>query len=160
MIKNHKPHKVKRTSGIPSFPKADKRLLGTWKSDRNRTFREWSWAKKLSPLKKKRFQAIFGKLEITYTRTKVISTLRHQKWAQTRRYVVAATDETSVAIVQYGRTEIKNRLRYDAENLKMVADLFGSKPDIQHIHFDKKHYWISLGNGRNREFFRKIRNRN
>jgi hypothetical protein len=36
----------------PSFPKWDKRLLGVWKSDRRRTFRDWTWTKKLTPQKR------------------------------------------------------------------------------------------------------------
>jgi hypothetical protein len=142
----------------PKFPKFDKRLLGVWKSDKKRTFQEWRWVKPLPLKKKKRFKSIFGKLEVTYARAKVISTLRHRKWEQARRYVILGIDDESVAILQFGEIEIKNRRKYDSANLKFVKELFGSKPKIQHIHFDKKHYWISLGNGRNRECFRKIRN--
>jgi hypothetical protein len=144
----------------PRFPKTDKRLLGVWKSDRKRTFRDWVWTKIISPKRKHRFKLLFGKLEITYTRTKVISSLRYRKWEQSRRYVTLASDEDSVALLQFGEIEIKNRRKYDSANLKFVKELFGSKPKIEHIHFDKRHFWISLGNGKNREFFRKIRNGN
>jgi hypothetical protein len=147
-----------RTPKPPVFPKFDKRLLGTWKSDRARTFKEWVWAKKKSPQKKKWFQSLFGKLEVTYTRTRVIYTLHHRKWEQARRYKVVATDETSTAIVLFGKLQIKDREKYDPENLRFAEELFPSKPQISHIHFDKNHYWISLGTGRNREFFRKSRN--
>ena len=146
-----------RTPKNPVFPKFDKRLLGTWKSDRARTFKEWLWSKKKSPRKKKWFQSLFGKLEVTYARTKVISTLRYRKWEQASRYKVVATDQTSVAIVRFGPLEIKNRGKYDPENLKLAEAIFPSEAQISHIHFDKNHYWISLGTGRNREFFRKIR---
>lgn len=101
--------------------------------------------------------ACFGNLEINYTRTKIIMILRYRKWEQARGYEVLASDESSVAIVQFGKMEIKNRKKYDSEYLKLVEKMFPSKPVIQHIHFDKKHYWIALGNGRNREFFKKIR---
>ena len=144
----------------PKFPKFDKRLLGVWKSDRRRTFQEWSWNKKLTPQKRKRFQSFFGELEVIYNRNKIISKLRHRNWEQSRRYAIVATDETSIAIVQFGKLEIKNRRKYDVVNLQMVDELFPSKSKIEHIHFDRNHYWISLGNGRNREFFRKIRNGN
>ena len=143
-------------SELPRFPKTDKRLLGTWKSDCRRTFEDWSWSKKLSPKKKKRFQSLFGKLEVTYTRHKIILRLRQHQCEQSQRYTVVAADEASVAIVQFGRLKIKNRRKYDPENLKIAEELFPSKPTIQHIHFEKKHYWISLGNGRNCEFFRKV----
>jgi hypothetical protein len=148
---------VTRKLKAPVFPKFDKRLLGSWKSDRARTFEEWSWTKRLSPRRKKGLQSLFGKLKITYTRTKVISTLHYRQWEQSSRYKVVATDEASVAIVKYGKLHIKNRQRYDPENLKFADALFPSKPTILHIHFTGKYYWISLGTGRNREFFRKIR---
>jgi len=141
----------------PRFPKWDNRLLGVWKSDRERTFKEWTWTKRLTQKKKKWFKSIFGKLEITYVRGKVIHTLRHRHWEQSRRYLIAATDEKSVAIVQYGKLNIKNRRKYDRINLEILESSFPAKPEISHIHFDKKHYWISIGNGRNREFFKKIK---
>jgi hypothetical protein len=143
-------------SELPRFPKFDRRLLGAWKSDRKRTFEEWSWRKKLPPQKKKRFTACFGNLEINYTRTKIIMTLRYRKWEQARRYQVVASDESSVAIVQFGPMKIKNRSKYDPEHLKLMQKMFPPKPVIQHIHFEKEHFWISLGNGKNREFFWKI----
>jgi hypothetical protein len=51
----------------------------------------------------------------------------------------------------------ENRRKYDVVNLKIVEELFPAEPKIEHIHLDKGHYWISLGNGRNREFFMRIR---
>jgi hypothetical protein len=140
----------------PRFPKFDRRLLGVWKSDRKRTFQEWSWEKNITLQKKRRLQSLFGKLEVTYTRNKIITTLRHRKWEQSGRYQIVATDETSVAIAKFGRIQVKNRRNYDPFCLKMAEEIFSPKPTIVHIHFDRKHYWISLGNGRNREFFRKI----
>ena len=148
---------MKRILEQPKFLNVDRRLLGTWKSDRLRTLKEWNWIKRLSLQKKKRFQALFGKLEITYTRTRVVFLLRHRKWEQSRRYELVAADENSVAIVSFGKMRIKNRRNYDPANLKFLDESLWSKPRIQHIHFEKNHYWISLGNGRNREFFRKIR---
>jgi hypothetical protein len=142
----------------PRFSKVDRRLLGTWKSDKRRTFAEWNWKRNTSPKKKANLKAFFGKLEITYTRTKIITVLPHRKSEWARRYAVLGTDDESVAVVQFGEIDFKNRRKYDPENLKMVDKMFGSKPRIQQINFDKKHFWFSLGNGRNREFFRKIRN--
>ena len=141
---------------FPVFPKIDKRLLGTWKSDKRRTFAEWNWKKGTPPQKKAKLKSFFGKLEITYTCTKVISVLRHRQWERARRYAVLATDDTSVVLVQFGKMEIKGRRRYDLVNLQILEESC-SKPQIEHIHFDRKYFWVSLGNGRNREFFRKIR---
>jgi hypothetical protein len=150
----------KAKSVLPQFPKTDKRLLGIWKSDKRRTFAEWNWKRKISSQKKAKIRSLFGKLEVTYTRTKVISVLPHRDWGQARRYAMLAMDDTSVAIVKFGEIEIMNRRKYDPENLKMVEALFGAKLQIEHIHFEKRHFWISIGNGRNREFFRKIRDAN
>lgn len=147
---------AKAKSSLPRFPKTDKRLLGTWKSDRRRTFAEWSWKKNTSSKKKKKLKSFFGKLEVSYTRSKVVFKLGHRKWEQSRRYAVLATDETSVAIISFGELEVKNRKKHWVYGLQLVKEL-NSKPSLQLIHFDKKHYWIALGNGRNREFFRKIR---
>ena len=110
----------------------------------------------MPPEKKKQVQACFGNLEISYARTKIIMTLRYRKWEQARRYKVVAADETSVAIVQFGEMGIKNREKYDPEHLKLVEKMFPPTPVIQHIHFEKNHYWISLGTGKNREFFKRI----
>ena len=85
-----------------------------------------------------------------------MSILRHKDWQTTRRYIIAAADDSSVVVVTYGGQQIKNRKKYDPENLKVAEQILGSGPKISHLHFDKKHYWISLGNGRNREFFKKM----
>ena len=137
-----------------SFPKVDKRLLGTWKLDEKKTLKEWTWKRRITPRKKKRFGEILGKSAVTYTRTKVIFTKKETGWHSERHYVVAAADETSVAIVQFGETKIKNRRKYDPYLLRTAEDLFPSKVEIRHIHFEKSGYWISWG--KNRGFFRRI----
>ena len=140
---------------LPKFPKTDSRLLGTWKSDRKRTFAEWVWRKKTPPRKKEKLKALFGKLRITYTRSRVISNLPHRKWATWRRYSILAADQTSVAIVIFGKLQVKDAHKYDRYLLETVNELC-SKPEIQQIHFTGRDYWISIGNGKNREFFHKL----
>ena len=116
-----------------SPPKTDKRLLGTWKSDRRRTFSEWIFRRKPTPEKLRKLRAIFGKLQITYTRTRIRSLYHDDQ--QTRVYKVLGPDEESVAI---GTKVVAKHIR------------------IQHIHFDgPDRYWISLS-GRNREWFRRV----
>jgi hypothetical protein len=102
-------------------------------------------------------ESLFAKLEVAYSRTRVICRLRHRNWVQARRYAIVAADANSVAIEQFGKLAIENRRKYDVVNLKIVEELFPAEPKIEHIHLDKGHYWISLGNGRNREFFMRIR---
>jgi hypothetical protein len=144
------------SSKPPQFQKFDKRLLGTWRSDKRRTIEEWVYRKKLVPAKRKQFESIFGKLRVKYTRGRVYLSLPHRDWERSQRYIVVAHDETSVAIVKYGPLRIKDRWKYNTEILKLEEEMFGVHPKITHIHFDKQRYWISLGNGRNREFFWKI----
>jgi acyl-coenzyme A synthetase/AMP-(fatty) acid ligase len=144
---------------VAVIPKTDKRLLGRWKSDARLTFADWNWKKGTSPARKARLKSLFGKLELTYTRTKVISRLRHRRWEQARRYAVLGLDADSVAIMTFGKLEIKARREYDLLCLELL-DQIGSVTKVEHIHFVKNHFWISIADGRHREFFRKIsRNR-
>jgi hypothetical protein len=140
----------------PGFPKKDKRLLGTWKSDRARTLKEWIWVKHPSAAKRKKLAALFGRLEIRFLPGRMISKLPHCGWETSRPYVVLGTDETSVAVFEFGDLQIKNARKYDSLCLAWVKELW-SERRIRHINFEGEHYWISLG--RNREFFRKIRER-
>jgi len=78
---------------LPSFPKVDKRLLGTWKSDARRTLKDWRWKKSLSPKRIKKCKTIFGKSEAIFTKTKVISRLSHRNWESARRYAVLGVDK-------------------------------------------------------------------
>jgi hypothetical protein len=58
-----------------------------------------------------------------------------------------------VAILHFGKlSALKNDHRFGLD----LMDEYWSENKIEHLHFDGKHYWISLGNGKNREFFRKI----
>ena len=114
--------------------KVDKRLLGTWRSDRARTVAEWRFAKRLSPEKRKIFLSIFGKLRLTYTRKRIRGVLQKYQFAQP--YEVLAADSDTVAL-RY----------YDSQLTKEWR--------IQHLHFTgPDRLWISCG--RNREWFRRI----
>jgi len=113
----------------------DKRLLGTWRTDRGRTVAEWRFSKRLTPQKRRKFLAIFGKLRVTYTRTRIRGI--YEDYRFTQRYEVVAMDSDSVAI-RYEDTQVTGQWR------------------IQHVHFEgQTHYWIALG--RNREWFRRVK---
>jgi hypothetical protein len=142
-------------AGAPKFSKTDKRLLGKWKSDKRKTFADWNWKPNTPPLKKRKLKSFFGNLILTFTRTRIVYDLPHRKWQRSWRYAVLGVDETSAAIIVLGKPEIKNRGKYSRASLQIVED-FWSKPEIQHIHFEKKWFWASIGIGRNREFFRKL----
>ncbi len=117
--------------------KTDRRLLGTWRSDRQPTVTDWRFTKRLTPERRRKFLDIFGHLRVTYTRTRIRGVLRDYRLTQ--RYEVLAADSDTVAIL-YEDAQLTSKWR------------------IQHIHFEGHgRYWIALG--RNREWFRRVRNR-
>src|SRR5688572_24521508 len=72
----------------------DKRLLGTWKSDKTRTFAEYAFRRGVPANRRKRIMALFGKLTVTYKRSRVYTNLNG---FETRaRYKVLAKDSESV----------------------------------------------------------------
>jgi hypothetical protein len=56
----------------------------------------------------------------------------------------------------FGELEIKNKHKYWTDGVKMVKE-FCSKPVIKHIHFENDHYWLSIGTGKHREFFKRLK---
>ena len=78
---------------------------------------------------------MFGKLELTYTRARCRSRLAGA--TTTTPYRVIAKDSSSVAIV--------------------APDLLSGEDKITHIHFEGSTYWIHVGRGKFREFFRRVR---
>jgi hypothetical protein len=116
--------------------KMDKRLLGTWRSDRRRTLRELQLPRYVQRKTQKPLRALFGKLRLTYTRSHVHYGM--DDWQAVRPYKVLATDSRSVAI------------RYHDE---LTGEWL-----IQHIHFsslDADSYWVTFGFGR--EWFTRVR---
>ena len=108
----------------------DKRLIGTWQSDRRRTMGEWIYARRRTPKRRKQIADIFGHLTLRFTRSRLHSEFKGHRDVQ--EYKVVASDSDSVAIVHWNGLLEERR--------------------IQHIHFEGEYYWIALG--RNREFFR------
>jgi hypothetical protein len=123
-----------RTDKEQKGDKTDRRLLGTWRSDRRRTVAEWRFFKPVSPKNKRTFLAIFGKLEITYSRKYIRGIFDDYRFRQP--YEVLASDSDSVAILYFDK-------------------------DLTHewcirlICFDgKDRFWIPLGG--NREWFKRV----
>ena len=114
---------------------ADMRLLGTWRSDRRRTLKEWVWKRGTPPKRRKLIRDIFGHLTIRYTRQRMHSDFKGQKDSQP--YKVIGSDSDSVAIMSYVGWMEERR--------------------IYHIHFEgERYYWITIG--RQREWFKRVRN--
>jgi hypothetical protein len=111
----------------------DSRLIGSWRSDAHKTSREIAARQDITAAKKKKLLRFFGKLELRYTPTRCYSSLNGQ--ISVNRYSVVAKDSSSVALLVSNPT-------------------VGKK--IVHIHFAGSHYWIVLGSGRMREFFKRM----
>jgi hypothetical protein len=118
---------------IPFERMHDARLLGVWRSDASRTVREVRARRDISPRAKRVLSKLFGKLQLTFTRARCHMTLDGE--TETVRYVVVAKDASSVATVS--------------------TDLLG-KNAISHIHFEASRFWINVGTGMFREFFKRV----
>jgi hypothetical protein len=114
-------------------PKADRRLLGTWKSDRRRSFRNIRPKPGCRPAALRKLKALFGKLVVRWGRVKYYTDL--DGFRSSARYEVVARDSTSVVV------------RY--------LDSEGGEGRLQQIHFEGDHYWIALGGGLC-EYFRRV----
>jgi hypothetical protein len=99
-------------------PKVDRRLLGVWKSDRARTFRNYKPSPKATPSGTGRFKAIFGKLRVRWTRKYL--TTEYEGVRLRTPYTVVATDELSVVILL-------------------------DNSQLRHITFEgRDHYWLGV----------------
>jgi hypothetical protein len=106
----------------------DTRLLGRWRSDATRTRKELAARRDIPAGAKRRLARLFGKLELRFTRSRCHSTLNGH--TETAQYVVLAKDATSVATLSGGT--------------------------ISHIHFETGRFWIHVGGGKFREYFRRV----
>ena len=112
----------------------DSRLIGTWRSDAFKTRAEIATRRDMRLAKNKKLASLFGKLELRYTRSLCYS--RFETHKSMNAYEVVAKDEYSVAVVSF-------------------RPMIGKQ--ITHIHFEGQHYWIYLGSGGLREFFKRVK---
>lgn len=112
----------------------DGRLLGIWKSDKQRTAREVAARKDFKPKSKAKLLSLFGKLELRYTRTHCHSRLDGEKLSSGKYHVVARNSDSVVVVT--------------------TNSIAGSA--ISHLYFESPNlYWIAVG-GKFREYFRRI----
>jgi len=111
----------------------DPRLIGAWRSDGRKTAKEIAARPDLPANKTVKLPCLFGKLELRYTATHCYAPLGD--YVSVNRYTVVAKDERSAALIVFNPLEGKH---------------------IVQIHFEGDHYWIILGSGRIREFFRRV----
>jgi hypothetical protein len=115
-----------------ALSKVDRRLLGTWRSDRRRTFQFYKPGPQSTPKGQRKFKSIFGKLIVRWTARRCYfefdgTRFDGERWSQP--YEVVASDETSVIIRSGGI--------------------------LSQIHFDGDYYWIAV-QGFLCEYFRRI----
>lgn len=107
--------------------KVDRRLLGTWRSDRRKTMAEWLWPQTMKPDRRKWFAGLFGHLQVHYMPRSFAWVLKEHR--ERVPHEVLASDDDSVEIISGGQ--------------------------IQHLHFEGDHYWILCS--RNREWFKRVK---
>lgn len=112
----------------------DSRLIGTWRSDAPRTLQEIAARRDIPTLQRRKLARFFGKLELRYTQSKCYSRTGADVLAS--GYLVLAKDASSVAILSSN-------------------SIAGEQ--IHHIHFEGSHFWIFVGSGKVREFFRRVK---
>ena len=108
----------------------DKRLLGIWRSDKERTVSLWKYQKEISSEERERFENIFGKFTLRFTETHIYTEFEGTK--DSVPYSVIARDASSVVIAWH---EEKER-------------------SLQHIHFEGEGYYVL--SGYNVEFYKRV----
>lgn len=108
----------------------DKRILGTWQSDKERTVALWKYRKDVGDEKRERFESIFGKMKLRFSTTHVYT--EFDDLNEVTPYSVVARDEDSIVIAGYRENKVQ----------------------LQHIHFEQDSYYVL--SGYNVEFFKRI----
>ncbi|HEV8067803.1 MAG TPA: hypothetical protein VGP76_08695 [Planctomycetaceae bacterium] len=117
--------------------KVERRLLGTWRSDRRRTLQFYKPGPQSTHKGHGKFKSIFGKLIVRWTARRCYfefdgTRFDGERWSEP--YEVVATDETSVVV--------------------RTAGVDGA-PVLSQIHFEGDYYWIAVS-GFLCEYFRRI----
>lgn len=112
----------------------DRRLFGTWKSDRRLTFKHFTPASTSTPASLRRFKSIFGKMTVRWGTRYVHIEFDEFKWKDT--YEIVAKDSVSVII-------------------KSFNDVLG-EDRLSQIFFEGDYYWFWTP-WELREFFRRVK---
>lgn len=114
-------------------PAIDSRLIGTWKSDRRRTFRRYK-PKPTAPARSiRKLKSLFGKLVVRWGRGKYYTEMDGDKWSNA--YEVIASDQYSVVV--------------------RSKDDLSAEPRLQQIHFEGDWYWLAISPGLC-EYFKRV----
>jgi hypothetical protein len=112
----------------------DRRLIGTWQSDRRKTFQNSSLKKKVKPAAVRKLKSLFGKLAVRWGYCKYYTNL--SGFRTSGSYKILGKDSKSVVIE--------------------FCEELDPEPHLRQIHFEGKYYWIHIG-GNIREYFRKVK---
>jgi hypothetical protein len=105
--------------------KWDRRLIGTWKSDRRRTFAFWKPGAGYKVENVPKLKALFGKLTIRWGRGKFHT--EYKGYRETCPYEIVARDSDSVVI-------------------RCWCSIF-EEYRVRQIHFDGDYYYVAVGPG-------------
>jgi hypothetical protein len=124
----------------------DRRLVGTWKSDRRRTFKNFYFKPGADLKAIRKLKSIFGKLVIRWGYRKIVSELDGSVWED--EYEVVAKDASSV-VVRVRQT--------DPQWEKIPQTELLPREYLKQIHFDGEHFWIGTPFGHLSEYFKRVK---
>jgi hypothetical protein len=120
---------------VPRRKSARTLLLGTWRSDRRRTTSQWVYPKRLALAKRKRFEAIFGKLVVRFTAERRTNTYARKTTSRPYRIVWSREGPVFPQLI--------------------VVTSYEDGESAQHIFFDSADSFYVQG-GKCAEFFKRV----
>ena len=128
------------------YQKSDSRIIGTWKSNRNKTMEFWSFPKRarFGPKKKEKWAEMFGKMTWKVTKNRLYS--EYDGFKKITKYNIVASDSNSVVL------ELSEVILDELNEFNFFE--FESK--LLQIHFEGKDLF-SISDGYNHEFFERIK---
>ena len=93
---------------VTSHNFVDSRLLGVWRSDRERTLAHWHFAAEASSAERKRMSNWFGKFTVRYTPARVFTTYEGDRTVCPYRVVAQDADSVAIMCRTDGRDEIRH----------------------------------------------------
>ena len=100
--------------------KTDRRLLGTWRSDKDRTAGLWRYKTELDAEKTAKFESIFGKLTKRFTPTFAYSEYDTEKTKS--KYRVLGSDHSSVVVAYMEKEGVElQQIFFESESFYVVS---------------------------------------
>jgi hypothetical protein len=102
--------------------RTDRRLVGTWRSDRERTAKLWKYNKEVDAEAREKFESIFGKLTWRITPSKWFGEFEGDKFSGP--YNVVASDSRSVVVFHPGDPGLPGELKqyfFEPEHMYVLS---------------------------------------